>query len=144
MRKTTREVHGNTGKPEYYTWSNMKSRCHNSSHKFYPLYGGRGIFVCKEWRDSFLKFYEYVGNRPGKGYSLDRIDVNKGYEPGNVRWATQKQQQNNMQRNMRLTYNDENKTVHEWAAILGIKPVTLYTRIYRGWDTKKAIETPVS
>lgn len=87
--------------PVYGVWCNMRSRCKNPKIKAYKDYGGRGITVCDEWDNSFLAFYDYVSRlehygEPGR--SLDRIDNNDGYYPGNVRWATAKEQANNTRR----------------------------------------------
>jgi hypothetical protein len=73
----------------------MKERCANPNNTNFFRYGGRGITVCKEWIDSFEQFLADMGNRPGKGYSIDRIDVDGNYEPKNCRWATHKEQMNN-------------------------------------------------
>lgn len=81
--------------PEYLAWSSMKKRVLCKTHKSYPDYGGRGIGIYPEWLASFEEFYRYVGPRPGKEYSLDRINNDGNYEPGNVRWATWNQQANN-------------------------------------------------
>lgn len=81
--------------PEYVSWYAMKTRCYNKNIKAYKDYGGRGIIVYDEWKNDFIKFYQYIGKKPSKEYSLDRIDVNGNYEPGNVRWATPKQQVKN-------------------------------------------------
>lgn len=84
--------------PEYMAWTSMKQRCLNPRHKSYARYGGRGISVCREWADSFETFYRHIGPRPGPGYSLDRYPDNTGnYEPGNVRWATWQEQNQNLQ-----------------------------------------------
>lgn len=94
MRKT----HGMCYEKIYGVWRGMKERCGNPNNRAFKWYGGRGIRVCDEWRDSFVCFYEYVSglrNFGEKGYSIDRIDVNGNYEPGNVRWATWTEQAHN-------------------------------------------------
>lgn len=89
-----RHGHSKVGKrhPLYGRWAAMIQRCTNPNHRQFGRYGGRGITVCDEWRTSFVAFLNDVGSPPGPRYSLDRIDNDKGYEPGNVRWATQSQQ----------------------------------------------------
>ncbi len=88
---------------EYSTWCNMKSRCNNPRRLNYKYYGGRGIRVCDEWAgaDGFERFLAHIGPKPSPRHSVDRIDNARGYEPGNVRWATAQQQVRN-QRNRPL------------------------------------------
>lgn len=86
---------------EFQCWQNIKKRCFNDKHPQYRHYGGRGISMIDEWRDSFAKFMEYVGPKPHAGMSLDRIDNDKGYEPGNLRWATPRTQAANRQAQFR-------------------------------------------
>lgn len=88
-------THGMSRTPEYRAWTAMRRRCSNPSCGSYRDYGGRGIMVCYEWQKSFASFIKDVGLRPSDAHSLDRIDVNKNYEPGNVRWATTIEQANN-------------------------------------------------
>jgi len=89
-----RERHGKSNSCIYNTWSCMIHRCCNSRSSQWVHYGGRGILVCEEWRQSFSKFYKDMGDPP-KGRSLDRIDNNLGYSKDNCRWATQEQQVRN-------------------------------------------------
>ena len=84
-------AHGLWGTPEYRIWGSLRQRCLNPNDKGYADYGGRGITVCERW-DRFENFIMDVGRRPSPEYSLDRIDNDGNYEPGNVRWATADQQ----------------------------------------------------
>lgn len=93
--------------PEYRTWISMKSRCLNSKVKQYPYYGGRGIKVHEPWLLNFECFLEYIGPKPDKNYTLDRIDPNGNYEPGNVRWASRAQQSTNTRKNINIIFNGE-------------------------------------
>lgn len=90
-------THGQSGKnrtPEYRAWNNMRQRCLNSEHPDFKDYGGRGISISSTY-DNFEEFLNDIGPKPGPNYSLDRIDNNWDYEPGNCRWATGTQQQLN-------------------------------------------------
>jgi hypothetical protein len=116
---------------EYQAWANMKARCLNPTNKAYGYYGGRGITVCEEWNSSFERFLGDVGPRPGPAHSIDRIDNDRGYAPGNVVWATKAKQQQNT-RGVRL--NAEAVKVIRFFVLRG-KSYALLARIY-GTDQK--------
>jgi hypothetical protein len=90
--------HGLWKTKEYGIWNAMRQRCTNPKSQKWEHYGARGIRVCDEWLKSFISFYEHIGPKPGPEYSLDRINNDGNYEPGNVRWATIKEQANNQRR----------------------------------------------
>lgn len=92
--------HGMGKSKEYRAWLNMKDRCYDPNSNRYHRYGGRGIHICDRWLQSFENFFEDVGPAPSKSHSIDREEVNGDYEPGNVRWATPKEQANNRSNNM--------------------------------------------
>ena len=89
------EHHGESNTPEYRTWGAMIGRCYNKNTPNYIDYGGRGITVCDEWRESYLMFLGHIGRRPSAEHSIDRIDNDGNYEPGNVRWTTASIQNSN-------------------------------------------------
>lgn len=86
------EFHGLSGTKEYWVWSAMVDRCHNSNNKQYEYYGGRGITVCEEWRKSFKSFITDMGNRPSPELTIERINNDIGYCKSNCVWATRSEQ----------------------------------------------------
>jgi len=137
-------VHGMYGTPEYGAWMAMKSRCSDQTSKSYARYGGRGISVCENWKNSFSAFYEHIGQRPSARHSVDRYPDNDGnYEPGNVRWATPEEQQGNRgDYNHSLTFNGETKTLSAWAREVALNVCTLRDRLRRGWPLTSALSKP--
>ena len=131
--------HGLCYLPEYAVWNSARDRCTNPNAKFYRDYGGRGIRMYPDWIKSFLPFFEHIGPRPSKLFTLDRINNNKGYEPGNVRWALRKTQMNNTRSNIVITIGDKTMTVAQWAESLGIRPGMVYLRLRSGWDPMLAV-----
>lgn len=129
-------------KKVYLAWKNMKSRCLNKNRREYKNYGGRGISVCHQWADSFETFLKDMGE-PGHKMTLDRIDNNGNYEPGNCRWTDMKTQCRNTRDNVYLIIGEDKKTPAEWAEISGVKTSTLFGRIRRGWSARDAVFSPV-
>ncbi len=127
--------HGCSRSRIYHLFQNMKYRCLNPNAPNYGLYGGRGIRVCAEWlaTDGFEKFYRWALN---SGYNdsltIDRIDVDGDYEPGNCRWADAEVQCNNTRKSVKLTYRGETKTAAQWAREIGVDKHTIYDRIKKG------------
>lgn len=136
--------HGAYRTATYKTWNAMIQRCHNKSNSSYEQYGGRGIRVCAEWHgpEGYHRFVAYVGERP-RGCTIDRLDNGKGYEPGNVRWATVKEQQNNRRVSRLFTHNGETMNARDWAARLGMGKNTIDARIRAGWSVERALTEPV-
>ncbi|MGM1361119.1 hypothetical protein ACS2B2_25685 [Bacillus cereus group sp. BceL297] len=116
----------------YKIWIGMKHRCFQEDNKAYHHYGGRGITVCEEWSD-FQSFYDWsMKNGYSDELSIDRVDVNGDYEPGNCEWVTTTDQANNKRTNINITLNGEKKTMTEWAHFFEVNPVTVSQRYRRG------------
>lgn len=131
-----------TKTPEYLAWRNIKERCRNPGCRMYHRYGGRGIKVCDEWFESFMAFFREVGERPGPGYSIDRIDNEGNYEPGNVRWATRIEQQNNLSKCVPVEINGVTLGPPEWARISGLNKKTIVARVAVGVQGEAIIAPP--
>ncbi len=115
---------------EYRTWTGMLKRCYDVNYKGYYLYGGRGIKVCDRWRYSFYEFLEDVGHCPADKDSLDRFPNNNGnYEPGNVRWATDKEQSCNRRNTILFEIDGETKSLKDWAKLYNKSYGTVWQRV---------------
>lgn len=134
--------HGNVGTTEHSTWAAMKGRCLNKNSPAYADYGGRGIRVCERWLD-FRNFLEDMGRRPSKAHTIDRIDNDGNYEPGNVRWATHSEQCRNRRSNVLLTHAGRSMCLSDWAIAVGMQRATLERRLKKGWSLDDALNTPV-
>lgn len=133
--------HGGKGTPEYEAYHAAKRRCHRPTLEQYRNYGGRGIefrFTC------FEHFLSCVGQRPSPDYSLDRIDNDGHYEPGNVRWATVVAQANNRRTNVVLTYKGETRTLAQWADHLGVPRATIKARYSKGYSIAEILSVAQS
>lgn len=119
--------------PQYRAWANMKTRCYNRNFKDTKYYLGRGIIVCARWLHSFDNFLADVGPRPGRGYSLDRFPNRDGnYEPGNVRWATTKEQRLNTSFKRIVVYQGAEWRFFELCRHLGVSEQRAYRRLIKG------------
>lgn len=137
--------HSFTGKTtgEYRSWRMMIQRCHNSKHTHFSFYGGRGITVCQQWRNSFERFLADMGLRPSSKHSIERRDNNGNYEPENCRWATRKEQMRNMRRNRLVTFDGETMCLSEWTEKLRFPRNLLKYRLDSGMSVEAAITTPI-
>ncbi len=131
-----RFTHAMTNTPTYRSWKSMRRRCFNENDPSFKNYGGRGVTVCERW-SSFKAFLSDMGERP-VGTSLDRIDVNGDYQPGNCRWATPTEQSNNSRRNVFVEIGGERLTLAEAARKAGVHRATFKARIYRGASPEEA------
>lgn len=120
----------------YRIWRAIKTRCLNPKFWAYSIYGGRGITVCGEWRESFEAFRDWaLANGYRDDLSIDRIDPNGNYCPENCRWITAKEQVNNTRKNCLYEFDGKSHTLAEWSELLGINYRTLHSRIHKlGWS----------
>lgn len=130
--------HGGKRTRLYSIWCGIKNRCYNPKNPSYPRYGGRGILLHDEWHD-FAAFRAAVGDPP-EGTTIDRIDTNKGYIPGNVRWASRVRQGRNTRFNRMETYQGKTMCLADWAETFRIPYGTLLHRMHRGRTFQEAIE----
>lgn len=141
-REGNNTKHGHRKTKTYKSWSSMIQRCTNSQNKRYQDYGGRGIKVCKRWR-KFENFLKDMGEVP-EGYSIDRINNNKGYKKSNCRWTTSRINNRNKRNNLYFIYKNKTQLLIEWVEEVGIPYDTLWNRIFRlSWPIDKALTTPV-
>lgn len=132
--------HGRSKFKIYGIWRSMRSRCENPNDAAYGNYGGRGIAVCERWQ-SFDNFYADMGDRP-EGLSLDRINNDGPYAPGNCRWASRSRQARNSRQSQLVTVGDETLAIADWSERHGVRPATIWARIARGWPAEAAVKTP--
>ena len=121
--------HRDEESPEYKAWGHMIERCVNPKCKSWKNYGARGIIVCHAWRNDYRTFLRDVGRRPTPKHSIERINNDGNYEPGNVRWATATEQALNTRKNHRVTIGGKTRSLTEWGRIFKIHPNTLRGRV---------------
>ena len=138
---SSRTKHGMTNSPTWSVWREMRKRCSNPKADSYKHYGGRGITVCQRWAD-FSTFLADMGERPENG-SIERVNVNGNYEPGNCVWIPAPEQHNNPRRTIFVSLNGESVCLKEACKCLGLRYSRVYERIQRlGWSFEKAISEP--
>lgn len=120
----------------------MKDRCYNKNSSAFSRYGGRGIFICEEWRHDFAAFFNDMGQKPSARHSIERIDNDGPYGPENCRWATQTEQGRNRSNNLLVEVGGERKPLSEWCHQFNIDRTTVLSRLKRGWAAARAVTTP--
>lgn len=127
----------------YVVWWNMINRCYSRDSERYERYGGRGIAVCDEWLNDFKAFQEWaLSTGYSDGLTIDRIDNDGNYEPGNCRWATVKEQANNRSSNRICSYKGFTGTMSEVCEKFGFDYGLINARIQKGWSEEDAFSTP--
>lgn len=138
---TSRQTHGKANSRVYTIWKGMLRRCGLMGNQPHDSYAGRGITVCERWH-KFENFLADMGE-PAEKHSIERINNDGNYEPGNCRWATHKQQMNNLRRSAKVTWDGETMTYSQRADFFGMSQHILGNRLRAGWDFEKAVTTPV-
>jgi hypothetical protein len=123
-------------------WEQIIQRCTNPKSQAWATHGGRGITVCKRWRDSFDNFFVDVGPRPSDEFTIERKNNEKGYTKSNVRWATFAEQTRNMRTNRYVLYYGESRLLFDLAHEHDLAPCTIYARLKRGMTVEEAVDTP--
>ena len=125
----------------YHILYGMKKRCTDVNAINYQDYGGRGIMVCERWEKSLDNFMMDMGPRPSMDHSIDRIDNNLSYRPGNCRWGTNKDQANNRRNTPKIEIDGEIKTLKQWCEHFNTNYTTAYNRIHAcGWEPSDALK----
>jgi hypothetical protein len=141
LQRDKAKTHGLVHKSNYKRWRGMLDRYYNPNDSKFKNYGGRGISVCSRWHDIAF-FNEDMGDPPNE-YSIDRINNDGNYEPGNCRWATREEQARNTSATVLLEYKGATKPLAEWADKLGLNYGMVWQRIKRGgWPVARAFEQP--
>lgn len=140
-RKTKHQ--GESMYPEHRVWTSMRNRCTSPLSPAWKNYGGRGIKVCDRWLRSFEDFLADMGRRPGRGYEIDRIDNDGDYEPGNCRWASQKENSRNRRSARIVEFRGRRMCLSEACELVGMPYSTVLSRLSGGWTVAVALATPV-
>lgn len=141
-----REIHTTHGKHKtrtYRIWQHIRGRTENPNNPSYERYGGRGIKVCSRWRHSFVNFLADMGECPSNEHSIDRIDNDGHYIPGNCQWATRSVQQRNKRTTKLYTYNGKTQCASDWADEFGLPLEVIRNRLSSGWSIERALNKKI-
>jgi hypothetical protein len=133
-------THGMTESSEYGSWKKMISRCEDPNQHGYERYGGRGITIFPEWRKNFAAFYAHIGPKPTEIHSVGRIDYDKNYEPGNVRWETPKEQGLSRSDNRIIEHNGQKMPMIYWIESLKLPNRFVTERTILGWSIQDCLD----
>lgn len=145
-RETTSKrvkIHGKSQTKTFHIWAQMHARCKNPNSQRYLSYGGRGIKVDEAWNE-YLNFLKDMGECPGNGFSIDRINNDGNYEPGNCRWASNKEQSRNTSRNVIIEHNGRKQCMQDWSIETGIPANTIHYRLKNGYSIAEALSNKKS
>jgi len=145
LHKGVNKTHGYSKTIIHKAWSDRKQRCFNPNSPDYPDYGGRGITMCERWLifENFLEdVLAEIGESPSSRHTLDRVNNNGNYEPGNIKWSTPQEQARNRRSSKIITFRDTTLTLAAWAERIGVDQDTLGWRLLHGWSTERALTTP--
>lgn len=131
-------THGRTRTRLYTAWNAMHERCRNPKNDEFHNYGGRGIRVCERW-SRFEAFLQDVGEPPTDRHTLERIETNGNYEPGNCKWATRKEQARNKRNNRLITFRGKTRSLVEWGEETGFGGSRIGNRLRIGWSIERAL-----
>lgn len=134
-----RATHGRRNTRLYRVWAGIKTRCLNSNDPLFEYYGARGITVCKEWQTDFAAFAAHIGDDPGKGFDVGRIDNSLGYQPGNVRWETETQNARNKRSTRWVSVDGVRMSLVEASEIAGVPYKRVHARLKAGRSLDEAL-----
>lgn len=141
----TRKTHGKSKTRLHNIWWGIINRCENEKNRAYEKYGARGIIICEEWRGSFTEFEEWaLKNGYKEDLSIDRINNDGNYEPGNCRWVNSRVQNNNKSNNVKIEIDGVIKNLSEWASYSGLHRSTISRKLKKGITGKKLLEKSVN
>jgi hypothetical protein len=135
----SRKTHGLTFSREYRIWNGIKTRCYNEKREKYASYGGRGIVMSEEWRESFETFYKDMGPRPSPEHTVERRDNNAGYCKENCYWATREEQNRNKRSNRYYEYNGVRKIITDWCADWNVNCATVDYHLQQGMSFDEVV-----